>query len=270
MKIAICFFGITRSLSHTIQSIEKNIVEPARTLGDTRIFCHFFQQAEIKNQRTNEFGKLNTNEHVLLNPDLLLIEEPDKCLNHCGFDSISKYGSPQNDNHQSLKNLIHQLHSLDQAFKEARKWQPDVYIFCRPDLLYHDSIEKDLKKAVHRRQQHVTLPYWQQYRGYNDRFAICMGQKAAEAYATRLEKSLSYCRIKNKHLHAESLLRFSLGTESIPVYPMNVRASRIRFDGQSVQEKFDQTVGRRIESLSKMYFRQLTDRIKSRLSNKKT
>ena len=57
-KISICFFGITRDLSKTFPSIEKNIISPAMKYGDVKIFCHFYNLKEIDNIRSQENKKL--------------------------------------------------------------------------------------------------------------------------------------------------------------------------------------------------------------------
>ena len=68
-KIAICFFGITRSLKYTIGSIEENILNPARTLGDVRVFAHFFNQERVENSRSRESTALDRSEYMNIHED---------------------------------------------------------------------------------------------------------------------------------------------------------------------------------------------------------
>lgn len=91
-KIAICFFGITRSLSHTVSSIERNVLAPARELGDAAIYSHFFLQRELNNPRSGEQGQLNLDEHRLLPGTWLQLEEPDACLAEHGFGQLKSWG----------------------------------------------------------------------------------------------------------------------------------------------------------------------------------
>lgn len=105
-KIAICFFGITRSLKFTISSIEKNILKPAHALGEVRVFCHFFVQTEIDNPRSGEKGLLRQDEHTLLNPSWLELEEPDQCLAMHGFAELKTWGDSWGDDFRSLRNLV--------------------------------------------------------------------------------------------------------------------------------------------------------------------
>ena len=195
-RIAICFFGITRSLSYTIGSIEQQVLEPAHKIGEVRIFAHFFNQSEIENPRSGEFGQLRENEHVLLNPDWLELEEPEQCLLQRDFEKLKAEGDFWNDEFRSIRNLVHQLHSLDSVTNEALNWDPDIYIFVRPDILYCDSFRKVLRQAVRAPSGTVFVPSWQHWRGgLNDRFSVCVGPDAARAYGKRVDHALEFtCR----------------------------------------------------------------------------
>jgi hypothetical protein len=59
MKIAVCFRGISRSLSHTIDSIRENVIAPSRAFGEVRVFTHLFDQKTINNPRSGEIGQLD-------------------------------------------------------------------------------------------------------------------------------------------------------------------------------------------------------------------
>jgi len=65
-RIAIGFFGITRSLKWTLSSIQKNIIEPARSLGDVRLYAHLYQQEYVLNPRSGEDHPMDPHEHQLL------------------------------------------------------------------------------------------------------------------------------------------------------------------------------------------------------------
>lgn len=236
-KIAICFFGITRSLTHTIGSIEQNILTPARELGEVRIFAHFFQQATIDNPRSGESGPLRQDEHRLLSPDWLELEEPGLCLERLNFHDLKKWGDTWSDDFRSLRNLVHQLHSLSRATTSALEWNPDLVIFARPDLLYHDSLRPVLHEAM--ALGGIFLPGWQRWRGgYNDRFAVCAGTQLASLYGHRVELLHRFCREEDQPLHAELLLRFALRPKSQHVHFRAVRASRVRLGGEIKKEDF--------------------------------
>lgn len=236
-KIAICFFGITRSLTHTIATIESNILSPARELGEVRVFAHFFHQVEINNPRSGEKGLLRQGEHTLLDPDWLDLEAPEHCLAIYDFNCLKSWGDSWNDDFRSLRNLVHQLHSLQKVTDAALKWQPDLVIFARPDLGYVDSLQPSMIQAL--RYNRIFLPNWQRWRGgYNDRFAITSSIKIAQAYGMRVRLMADYCRKFNAPLHAELLLRYALADYKNAVRFRSFRASRVRCDGRTTEEDF--------------------------------
>lgn len=238
-KIAVCFFGITRSLSHTIGQIDRNVLGPARSHGRAKVFAHFFRQSSIVNVRSNEVAELDPCEHKLLNPDWLSLEEPEGCLDEHNFGLLQAYGDSWSDDFASLRNLIHQLHSMHKATKAALAWQPDVVIFARPDLLYHDSLAKFIRRAICSPHSEVILPNWQHWEGgYNDRFAICRSASAAEIYGTRVCRMRDFCETERGPVHSERLLRFVLDEAKLKPRLMPVRATRVRADGRFKKEDF--------------------------------
>lgn len=237
-RIAICFFGITRSLSYTIRSIEENVLDPARRVGETRIFAHFFRQRQIDNPRSGEKGILPQDEHYLIRPDWLELEDPDRCLTKYAFEELKDFGDAWNDGGRSLRNLIHQLHSMHRVTQEAMKWQPDVIMFVRPDLLFHDSIGRALKVRRPMREE-IYIPRWQNWHGgYNDRFAVCYSRRVADIYGNRVERVGEFCNIRGEPLHAERFLKYVLDSSNLQPRFMHVRASRVRLDGKVRSERF--------------------------------
>jgi hypothetical protein len=236
-KIAICFFGITRSLTRTVHSIEKNVVGPARKYGDLRIYSHFFLQGQVDNPRSGEAGSYDIDEYRLLESDWLRLEEPDICLEQWNFEYLCEFGDYWKDDYRSIRNLVHQLHSLRQVTLAALEDEADICIFCRPDLIYHDSFNSAIRRALGKKVDRVQLPYWQSFGGLNDRFAICTGTKATKAYGRRIELAEAYCEERGM-LHSERLVAFSLHRAKIGIKFTGVRASRVRINGSVREESF--------------------------------
>jgi hypothetical protein len=245
MKIAVCFFGITRSLTHTIGSIESNILTPARAHGDLRVFCHFYNQSHIASPRTGEHGVLDPEEYQLLRPDEVRLEQPDVYLNSDIAIDIRKFGDHYQNNFHSLNNLILQLLSLRNSWELAAPWTPDICIFARPDLYYHDDFSRYISRPG---GAEIQLANWGNsfggvrndhlLFGRNDRFSICHEPRAMNAYGSRIEKARAYCSEYGHGLHSESFLRYALERDRIQVSFIPLRASRVRFGGKVHEENF--------------------------------
>jgi hypothetical protein len=236
-KIAIGFFGITRSLKWTLSSIQNQIFIPARKIGEVRVFAHLFHQDRIVNPRTGENNIVDPNEYKLLNCDEIILEKAGDCLSQRNYNLILSHGDAFQDNGKSLANLIHQLHSLEKVGSLISSWMPDVVILVRPDLIYHDSFFDLIKQHLSLSDHHISIPGWQLSGGMNDRFAVC-GPKSAEAYSKRINLMHAYMNDSNKPLHSERLLRYALNKyPAIPIMT-KIRASRIRSSGEVFSEDF--------------------------------
>lgn len=240
-RIAVAFFGITRSLTHTLGGLDANVIAPARAragaAGDARLFAHLYQQQQIDNPRSGEQGRLDPDEHRLLKPDWLELEEPGLCLEAGGFEALKAFGDSWDDEFRSLRNLVHQLHSLDRVTDAVLEWGADVCIFARPDLRYHDSLSPVLRRAL-RWETGAWIPRWQPHGGLNDRFAVVRGERAIAAYGKRAHEALGFCEQIQGPLQGERLVRFAMDRANVPVSPISVRASRVRADGQQRFEEF--------------------------------
>lgn len=243
-KISICFFGITRSLPHTLPSIEAHVLAPARALGQVRIYAHLFRQDQIENPRTGETGTLDPHEYELLQADRLELEAPGNCLEHWGFEALKSHGDFWRNGFASLRNLVHQQHSLHRVSSLVLEdGDTDICVFVRPDLRYHDSLAVSLRAALEAPAGTVFLPRWQPWFGYNDRFAIAVGEKAIAAYGQRAEDALTYCRVRQAPLHSERMLKYRLDGQGIRVRKISARASRVRADGTEAAEDFSWQLG---------------------------
>lgn len=249
-RIAICFFGITRSLRHTLLSIEANILQPARQLGEVKIYSHFFRQHLIDiavSADYTEHGRVDPEEYKLLKSDWIVLEEPDSGAVQTRFEALKQYGDAWKSDFVLLRNLVHQQHSLQSVTNAALEDNPTLVVFCRPDLKYHDSLLPHLRRAMATRGDLVMLPYWQSWGGgLNDRFSLCRGKAAIASYGHRIEVAEDFCRDLGRPLHSEALLRFALERAEVPVRRIGARATRIRVDGRSFPEDFRHPFVRRI------------------------
>ena len=253
-RIAIGFFGVTRSLKRTLPSIQENIIQPARQLGEVRLFAHLYQQTHISNPRSGENDPLDPEEYRLLECDEVRLEQPGHCLEQARYEWILSHGDAFHDEGKSLANLIHQLHSLQVLGQMIDAWQPDVVVLARPDLMYHDSLSKVISDQLNRADKFISVPNWQWFGGVNDRLAIG-SRRSCRAFANRIDLIPNYLSKYNhkRPLPAERFLRFALNEQGIIPVAINVHASRVRANGMVVEENFfpislSKKIRRRIES----------------------
>ena len=236
--IAICFFGITRAASVTSPSIESRIIAPMRKIGLVKTYAHLYRQQRVFSPRSGEDAAIDPDEWKILNLDTVRLEDPDDAGLGALLDCVKNHGDAFDNGFASTTNLIRQLHSLASVFEMAREDRPNLWIFARPDLLYHDSLLDAATRTLRSSSDQVRIPRWQHYDGgINDRFAICSSERAARAYARRIDDAMIYCQ-EHGPLHSERLLRYRMNRAGIKPRTMPARASRVRVGGRIENEDF--------------------------------
>jgi len=236
LRIAIVFFGITRSLRFTLDSITRNVIAPARALtANVGLFGHFYHQDKIHNPRSGESGPLDPEEYRLLPLDRIELEPPGKCLADYPVEDLMRNGDFWKDKFRSFSNLVHQLHSLHRASLLAKTSRPDIVIFARPDLHYLNPVSPWLRDLAEDPAPKVLVPDWAQWGGLNDRLALVRGADSIAAYGLRAGVMLDYCA-DGSMLHSEQLLKHALTGHAVRMIPLH--ASRVRSDGRVVIEDF--------------------------------
>lgn len=237
MKIALAFYGIPRSTKICFPSIQEKILNSLPQNAKVEFFYHLYEQSKVVNKRSGEDGELSPQEyHPFLSFNGRL-EKPGDCLNKWGFDGIKSFGDIWKDDFNSLGNLIHQLNSLHQVTLLIESYKPDVTIFLRPDLFYHDPLPKEIFPMLLNNKSSIFIPAWQWWGGYNDRFSVC-GANSYQAYGNRICEMVNFCKSAKKPLHAEELVRFVMELHNLQPLPLRVRASRVRLDGTFKKEIF--------------------------------
>ena len=235
--IAVALFGLPRCSAVTVPSIERQILAPLRRCGDVRVYYHLFLQERIDNPRSNEAGPLDPSNYDFVRAYEGRFEQPPDVGRSADYHVARQRGDRYGDDGASIRNLLLQLHSLAAVASLARQDSPDVVVFARPDLLYHDPIEPHVVRHAIRHARVCALPGWQWYYGCNDRFAIC-GREAAEVYANRRTLLAEFCGRHDRPLESEELLMDTLLRERLSVVALPLRASRVRLGGMIHREQF--------------------------------
>ena len=237
MKIAVAFFGIPRATQQCFPSIQKKILDTLPKDAEVKVFFHLYQQSMVINKRSKENGALTNEDYAPFLDFTGKLEAPEDCLETWDFEGIKESGDYWNDDFASLKNLIHQLNSLYEVTQMLKDYEPDVVLFIRPDLIYHDSFRNNCVRFSLKYPNSSFIPAWQWFRGLNDRFSIC-GKQSYEAYGERILNIKDYLSSVDNPLHSEDLLKFSLNKNNTLIMPLCIKASRVRIGGLIRKEKF--------------------------------
>ena len=238
MKITVAFYGIPRYTAISAPSIETHLLEPMRAWADVTVVHHLWRIAEVRSTRSGEDAALAKDAYAYFDQFEGVVEAPERFEDGATFQAWKRHGDAFGDDFGSLRNLMHQLQSLRRVTALIGRTDPDVVVFARPDLQYHDDIPRSACRLVARLPRTCVVPIWNWWAGYNDRFAIC-GRSAYEAYGRRLERALEFAQEASRPIHSEMLLKFALRKSRVNTLAIPLTASRVRADGTVRQENFN-------------------------------
>uniref|UniRef100_A0A6C0KV37 Glycosyltransferase n=1 Tax=viral metagenome TaxID=1070528 RepID=A0A6C0KV37_9ZZZZ len=248
MKIALAFFGLTRSLSYTMPSIHKNILEIFKK-NDIKydIFLHTYRVDYYENKRSREkVSHINNDEYKILAPIYFQIDDLDYVKQCLALSQFRTHPDPWNTNYQSVDNFI--LAQLSKshvtALIKGSKNKYDYVIYLRPDVEYITPFDLAYFKRVNDRT--ICIPDFHRYgpQLFNDRFCIANGKtylQYGDTFPYLLEIS------KRESLHSETVLgnmmaKYGLRFAYIPFHFIRIRYNGVKED-RDVKEfsKIDST-----------------------------
>jgi 16S rRNA C967 or C1407 C5-methylase (RsmB/RsmF family) len=269
--VAICFYGLTRSLRWTLPSIEKCIFGALDEQHvEYVVYTHTFTLPgdALTNARTGESGeKLDRDEwrslcyetqggssngssrgvrqakHVvesqgayLEGEGLRLVQEGGSTEGAEGADGgrgLQSYLRHGDHWHDGGQSVLNLLCQLRSLKRVTELW----------DEADHDVaiyVRPDLRYLTPirldeldrcRAEKCVLMPTWQTYNGCNDRLCIGHAQPMKHVYGSRGDRAHSYAQ--KERLHAEGFLRHCLEESSVPWGATSMRAQRVRANGKT-------------------------------------
>ena len=237
MKIAVGFFGITRSLKYTIESIEENIFNVFKENNiEYDIFMHTYFLKSYQNKRANEkkTNEIDNEEYKLLSPKYLTIDDQDEIREKLNLVSYRKRRDPWGTNYQSVDFFIlgsYSRYILTNMIENAEN-NYDYILFVRPDCLYSNKL--DLKYFDLINDKRIVIPDFgltgTKVGNINDRFAItnkCTYKIYGQIFLQLLVLS------EKMPLHSEKILGLVLFNNNISIKNVKFRFARIRYDGST-------------------------------------
>jgi hypothetical protein len=231
VKVAICFFGITRNLKErTLKAMQKNLFAPVAALDPGFVrFGHFNLTRQIYNPRSKEQGvDASDSDYQLLQCDRTATTPQEKVDRQIDFTSFQRYGDPWDDGFASMKNLLRQYYSLEQVthLLKQSKQNFDLVIYSRADVLYRRPIRiPKVKPGV------IYTPHFAKWGGLNDRFALG-DQQTMTKYGLRGSAALGYIEKTEQTLHAERFLEWYVQQQELRNEDLDVSFWRVRADGR--------------------------------------
>jgi hypothetical protein len=241
MKVSLGFFGITRSLKHTIESINNNILDVLKLNNiEYDIYLHTYYLNSYSNKRHNEIVNttdIDNAEYKLLNADYIEIDHQDTIKEKINLSSYRTHPDPWYSDYNSVDNFILGQYSKLRLTNmiEKSKINYDYILFIRPDCLYLDKLPIDFFNLVN--DNSIIIPNFHLFGTipFNDRFCIS-NMKTYKIYGHVFNSLLEIS--KKKPLHSETIIGERMHNHNLNVIKIKFNFARIRFNGFCV-DKFD-------------------------------
>lgn len=233
MKVALAFWGLTRSLKYTIDSINTNIIDILKANNiDYKIFMHTWIINGIYNN-THGGEKniiLDNDEYKLLNPDYIERHDQDDFKKHINFKAFRSQRDPWKSNYQTTNNFICAMYSKLRCTMliENSKENFDYVIFLRPDVQFINKFDINFFKFVNNKT--ICVPNFackhSRYK-FNDRFCIS-NIKTYKIYGKVFPKLFEYSKkhpLHAENFHGDVMHKNKINVKFIPFVFHRVRAN---------------------------------------------
>jgi len=237
MKVALCFWGLTRSLKYTIHSIKKRILNVLKNNKiEYKIFMHTYKfDSQYVNPRAHEYDvDLDFEEYTLLNPDYIEIDDQDEIKTNINVFKYRTLADPWNSGFVTVDNFLCAMYSKKQIGQMVENCEEtfDYIIYLRPDVKYHTYFDMKYLSLVNKYT--VCTPNFHLFPKMNDRFCILTNNNLRQYYSM-FDKMHQYSL--THPLHSE---RFQYHMFTV-VYKWSVKYipflfNRIRADGNELND----------------------------------
>ena len=226
-KIALCFWGLTRSLRRTHTNIKEKILKVLENNNfEYTIFMHTFKLDKINAKRSNENNiDLEFDEYKLLNPDYFEYDKQNEILNKLKVKQYRSKPDHWRTNYQNTDFFILSMYSKMRVTELVKKSELDFnyVVFLRPDINYLHNFPINLLDKIN--DNTCLIPNFHLDKGVNDRFYISNKDNALK-FGYSFEHLLDYS--KKKILNSEHFCRFILDKYKIKFININFKFQRVR------------------------------------------
>ena len=241
MKVALAFWGLTRSLKYTINSINEKILNILKKHNiDYKIFMHTWTvNSAYNNTRSKETNiKLDNEEYKLLSPDYFDSHDQDEFKKNINFKAFRTHKDPWDTNYETVDNFICAMFSKSRCTQLISKSNEkfDYVIFLRPDCMYLTNFNISFFKLVNNNT--ICIPNFALYHNFNDRFCIT-NMNTYQLYGNIFTKLFNYSK---KHpLHSETFhyniikQHKTKNKKKINIKLINFRFRRVRANGNIIK-----------------------------------
>lgn len=237
-KIAICYWGMTRSTKFVYKSHIQNLYNALKKNNiDYKIYMHTWETEGNTNIIWENITniKIDYNEYKFLTPDIYKIENQNDFLNTINFESYfnkelyDTYGDSQYEwRPQLIRNHLCALESQKRVYNLVLEDESsyDFIMFIRPDVEIRNKFNINWLKE----DFDIIIPNKDHNEGLNDRFAILPFNKSLK-YSTRIDEIIEF-RKNNGRIVSEKYVKYIINKYYSNLKLIDFRMTIIRPNGK--------------------------------------
>jgi len=235
-RIAICYFGKTRSTRFIYKSHQKHLFELLTKANiEYDVFMHNWKTNDNLIQRATLHIPDDYLEYTLLDPTCYRIDKQDDYLNsltwadYCDEEAFKIHGDgPYSWVPKLIKNNVCAQESLRRVTHMCTTYgkKYDYVLYIRPDMLLESDFKCEWFQQVTPNSIHI-LPYGG-HRGFNDKLAITSFETCG-FYGNRITEYVEY-RAKHLRVAAEVFCRYAIEKYYTQVYRIELKTCLVRPD----------------------------------------
>lgn len=219
-RIAICYWGLTRSTKKVYASHYKHLFDILTNKGfKYDVFMHTWNTKSKQRIWNKEIDQpIDYDEYKLLNPKFYRIDDQDEFTDNLEFDKYFYDGidgnleNPDNGDwwpELSEKLILNHLCALESLKRvtemvESSRKKYDLVMYVRPDVRLKNKFPTNVFSKVV--DGDIIIPDFDHYSGYNDRFAV-LNFKTASLYGKRIDGLAEFRRSKG-HITSERYVKY--------------------------------------------------------------
>lgn len=240
-KVAIVFWGLTRSLKYTIDSLKENVLMQLKNNNvEYDMYMHTYNvYNKYTNKRAGEIDlSLDNNEYKLLNiPEKnIMIDDQDTIKSGLELEKYRTHKDPWSNDYKTMDNYILAMYSKLKATHIVKSSSQNYshIIFLRPDVKFYNPFKISWLKSG----TFVSVPNFAHWRvKMNDRMAIC-DYDSGIIYGELFNDLYNYSL--KSDIHSEHTIFKHLKKHNIPISYIEFNFNRVRANGKEKKDYFSE------------------------------
>lgn len=241
-RVALVFWGLTRSLQYTIESIRTHVFGAlARSGVPYDVYVHTYRvRGAYTNAWAHERGvRLDASEYRMLMPHRAHVSDDARVRARLRLRAYRTRGDPWRSRFAALDNYVLAMYSKHRATRmvaRALRDTPGIYthvVFLRPDVRYMTDFNTEWLAACN--DNTVCVADFARFGPYkiNDRFAVC-NTNTYRVYGSMFKRMRADSR--HMQLHSETYLGYTLHRHGLRTHKVPFRFNRVRADGRELTD----------------------------------